>query len=483
MFLLSVMAHILPAWGSRLFISLLLLLLTPVWNAALSQPASQTQTLFLPMQWRGNPSVLGPMIELRGLWVNRFDWTTLGRAADPAKIDEIVTNAADAGFNVIFFQVRGVADAYYAPGLEPWAQRVSGQTLGKAPEPYWDPLAYLIAKAHERGLQVHAYFNVYPVAQGGDFCAEEPDPLAQPQPLYHQLAQQHGVTEGKVNGLQWRQGGQVLCGQYREMSPASRFGQNHIIRVALDIVWRYDVDGVHLDRVRYAAANASCDPVSLCRYHGLSENCDPVPACALDETYRDWQRQQVSEFVHRLSMKLKAVKPDLWISAAVLPVYRDEPALQLPGHPQEAYNDAYQDSKGWLSQGYVDAIMPLIYPAVFRCPDDSYWTLDIWRRLTADYLADAGEGAVIPGIGAGYCTFDEIEARIAAARELGAIGHAIFSYRGLLNNGYFDDLRWGPYRVPAAPPQPPSVENSEPMISPWFDAHDGARVDAQKATR
>ncbi len=104
-----------------------------------------------------------PMVELRGLWVNRYDWTSWGRAADPAKIDEIVENAAYAGFNAIFFQVRGTADAYYASELEPWAWRVSGGDLGKAPEPFWDPLTYFVDKAHAAGLQVHAHLNVYPL--------------------------------------------------------------------------------------------------------------------------------------------------------------------------------------------------------------------------------------------------------------------------------------------------------------------------------
>ena len=87
------------------------------------------------------------MVEFRGIWVTRFDWTSYGQPADPAKIDEIVQNVADAGFNAIFFQVRGIADAYYTPGLEPWADRVSG-VYGQPPDPLWDPLATMIEKAH-----------------------------------------------------------------------------------------------------------------------------------------------------------------------------------------------------------------------------------------------------------------------------------------------------------------------------------------------
>ena len=70
------------------------------------------------------------MVEVRGVWVTRFDWTRFNQPADPARIDAIVDNIAAAGFNVVFFQVRGTADAYYASGIEPWAQRVSGGVLG-----------------------------------------------------------------------------------------------------------------------------------------------------------------------------------------------------------------------------------------------------------------------------------------------------------------------------------------------------------------
>ncbi|MCA9993477.1 MAG: hypothetical protein KDE29_20985, partial [Anaerolineales bacterium] len=97
----------------------------------------------LPLLTRPEPEPQ-PLIELRGLWVTRFDWTSYGSPADPAKIDEIVSNAAAAGFNAIFFQVRGAGDAYYTPGREPWAQRVSGGTLGQPPDPLWDPLAYFV---------------------------------------------------------------------------------------------------------------------------------------------------------------------------------------------------------------------------------------------------------------------------------------------------------------------------------------------------
>ena len=119
----------------------ILLMLTAMSMTAAADPSPETHQSFQPFIIQTRSANPEPMVELRGLWVNRYDWTSWGRAADPAKIDEIVENAAYAGFNIIFFQVRGVADAYYASDIEPWAWRVSGGDLGQAPDPYWDPLA------------------------------------------------------------------------------------------------------------------------------------------------------------------------------------------------------------------------------------------------------------------------------------------------------------------------------------------------------
>ena len=124
------------------------------------------------------------------MWVTRFDWTNYGQPAERARIDEIIADAATAGFNAIFFQVRGTADAYYRPGPEPWAQRISGTALGQPPpdnrwEPWGDPLAYFVQKAHDNGIQLHAYINVYPV---WDNC-DDPPPQVSPTHFYHQSKQ------------------------------------------------------------------------------------------------------------------------------------------------------------------------------------------------------------------------------------------------------------------------------------------------------
>ena len=102
--------------------------------------------------------------------------------------------------------------------------------------------------------------------------------------------------------------------------------------------------------------------------------------------------------------------------------------------------------------GYIDSISPMIYPGSYDCDNPGFWTQQRWETLTADFQASSAGRFVIPGIGTGYCTFAEIEARIDMARAIGTAGQALFSYGGLKANGYFDDLANGPYAQPAAVP-------------------------------
>ena len=121
--------------------------------------ATEAYTVFLPLIQRNFPI----LAEFRGLWVTRFDWTRFGYTVTLSNLDAIVDKAAAAHFNALLFQVRGTADAYYSSTLEPWAARLTGsttKTLGT--NPGFDPLTYMITRAHQSGLQVHAYINIFP---------------------------------------------------------------------------------------------------------------------------------------------------------------------------------------------------------------------------------------------------------------------------------------------------------------------------------
>lgn len=384
----------------------------------------------------------GQNTEIRALWVTRFDWTSYNQPASPARIDEIVADAAEAGFNTIYFQVRGAADAYYVPGLEPWAQRVSGQALGQAPVPLWDPLAYFVEKAHAQGIQLHAYLNVHPVH---DNCATPPV-MTTPVPLYYQLAEADGTTDGKLNGTQWSPSGTMDCSAYLRYSPASAFANNHFVAVVADLVNRYDIDGIHLDNVRYGGGSLSCDPVSAAVYGA---------PCFTDkdgQTYADWQRERISQLVEQIyDQVIVPAGRQVWLSAAVWPIYQDKWAWGV----RDGYSYYYQDSQAWVKDGIIDSISPMIYPGTANCPDNSFWTQERWQTLVSDFQANSGGRFIVPGIGTAYCTFDEIADRIEMARAIGTAGQALFSYGALKSFDYFDDLANGPYAEPASVPPIP----------------------------
>ena len=148
----------------------------------------------------------------------------------------------------------------------------------------------------------------------------------------------------------------------------------------------------------------------------------------------------------RIQAQAKAIRPHLWLSAAVWPQYLD----RWDWGVSEGYADYYQDSKGWLAAGIVEAIAPMLYTGVSN-------EFDRWQILMQDFLAGSGDGHVYPGIGADYDDFNAIAQRIEAARQAGAPGHVIFSYGALDRRDYWAELAAGPYADPVSLPVPPAV--------------------------
>lgn len=405
-----------------------------------------TDSTYLPAIARNYPI----SEEFRGLWVSRFDWTHYSRAVTTTDIDAIVSNAAAARFNALLFQIRGTADAYYSSTLEPWGARATGSTtatLGQSPG--WDPLAYLITRAHASNIQVHAYMNVYPV-----WLCDRAGPITTTSPL-HPFWQWTDEAPSSPRTFYWREwsnatppaamnlipyteggtcGGANFLEGYLWASPAVTFVQSHIVSVAVDLVSRYAVDGIHLDNVRYSGSNYSSDPTTQ---RAFSDALTLSPTLAIADWRPGFQRAQVSGLVSRIYSAVTSLKPDVWVSAAVWPNY------------STGAQSYFQDSKGWLAAGIVDANMPMLYSS------DIITDLAAWTARMQDFVADSGGRYVIPGIHADYADFNDIATRIDAARAAGARGVAIFSYGALNARGYFDDLGAGPFALPASVPRPP----------------------------
>ncbi len=358
-----------------------------------------------------------PTRETRALWVSRFDFETQD------DLRTVVERAASANLNVIFFQVRGQADALYTPGLEPWSASLSG-TLGK--DPGYDPLAMMLDLAHARGIEVHAWVNVYPAWLG----ATPPPASATPTPMYHEFNQRFGQ-----DWVQWTRSGpqQLSSRDYLSGSPANPAVVDRVVAVCRDIVTRYPVDGVHLDYIRYAGPEYSYDPVSNNEY-ARAGGQDP------NLTRDDFQRDQVTGLVRRMGQEVLPLRPGARLSATAWPAYIDRWGWF---NGRGGFNAFFQDSQGWAKNGLVAAITPMLYSATVHDH------LDRFQTLAQDYVSGSQPGTVFMGIGGDYDSFDQIAQRIDIARSLGAQGQALFSYRALEERNYWDDLRAGPYSQPA----------------------------------
>ena len=371
-----------------------------------------TYSLYLPLIWK---HYCPP--EARALWVTRWDYS------NPEDIQEVVNRAANANFNIIFFQVRGQADAYYHSNYEPWAERLTG-TLGR--DPGWDPLATAVELAHAAGLELHAWVNIYPAWLG-----ESPPPSTTPEHMYNFFNELYGD-----NWVQWDDQGQPmqLNTYYLWASPGHEAVPEHIVQVCEDIVANYDVDGLHLDRVRYYRPEYSHDPVSRARFAD-AKTTDP------ELTWEEWQRSQVTSLVGSVYEAISS-KPDLMLTAAVWPIYQD----QWGWITWDGYSGYYQDSQGWMEAEVIDGIAPMLYTITVQDYPDRF---DV---LVRDFVSHANGRHVWPGITADYDSFDEIWSRIEMARQAGAAGQAIFSYSYINQRDYWDEFRNGPYAVPAEVP-------------------------------
>ncbi|MDI7276286.1 MAG: family 10 glycosylhydrolase, partial [Anaerolineae bacterium] len=278
--------------------------------------------------------------ETRAVWVSRFD-----RREHP-DIQRIVDNAALANMNVIFFQVRGVADALYRPGLEPWSATLTDR-LGQ--DPGFDPLAEVISRAHEKGIEVHAWINAYPVWQG----TSPPPTGTTPQHMYHEFNARFGNE-----WLQWDASGPMRLGQenYLWANPAHPAVQDRVVAVARDLLERYPLDGIHLDLIRYAGRQFSQDPLSNRAY---AEAAAQRPGL----TREDWQRDQVTTLVLRVRDEALPARPGARLTATAWPTYKD---VQGWYRGNDGYFAFYQDARRWARDGAVTAILPMLYGTTIR---------------------------------------------------------------------------------------------------------------------
>lgn len=286
-----------------------------------------------------------PKREFRGAWIQCVNnqWNSVGRDRMQQTLTYQLDELQRTNINVIMFQVRAEGDALYQSPLEPWSRYLTGQQ-GRVPEPYWDPLQWMVEECHRRGMELHAWINPYRAKTKGTPRLTSP---------YYQ---QHPDRFFEYDGL-WL------------FDPGIPENRQYICQVVQDIVSRYDVDGLHIDDYFYPYPVAGLpipDDRSYAVYGG-GMNRD------------DWRRQNVNLFIRDLCQTIHATKS--WVKFGVSPfgIYRNQkndPNGSRTNGTQN-YDDLYADVLEWIRQGWVDYNVPQIYWEIGHKAAD-YETLIRW---------------------------------------------------------------------------------------------------------
>lgn len=305
-----------------------------------------------------------PQEQYRGFWVDTFNT----RLNSPSDVGAVVSHAAQARANALFVQVRRRGDAWYLNGSEPLPDNVPI-------ERDFDPLQEIVARAHERGIEVHAFVIVGAIWNSLT-------PPADPTHVFNR----HGVNPATGRAFDdrdnWLTRTRLPDGSATSMG-GHRFGNDfwidlghpdaadYTLDVLMRLVSNYEIDGLHLDRIRYpevivsgqtAATGTSVgyNATSVERFNRAAGRPADVAPEAADPAWGQWRRDQVTNFVRRLYLNVMAVRPQVRVSAAVV-TFGAGPASADAWIGTEPYWRVYQDWRAWQEEGIVDLLVPMIY--------------------------------------------------------------------------------------------------------------------------
>ena len=353
------------------------------------------------------------------MWVVR---TTL---TSPEKIRAMVQAAKANGFNTLIVQVRGRGDAYYRSRHEPRAPELKDQPA------QFDPLALTLAEAKKLGLEVHAWLNTSLLANLDALPADpqhvynrHPEWLAVPKPVAAELYKMSPRDPRyRARIVEWSKANRgELEGIYT--GPANPRVREHILKIWIDVLKNYEVNGLHFDYVRLASPDFDYSHTSLVNFKKWLDpkltseqrnelkralKLNPLAAAELHtDKFGEFQREQITMLVQRIYRDVKKRKPQVTVSASVF------------ANDQNAYDRRFQDWRRWLAMGILDVVCPMAYST-----DTSVFQKQIEIATTT---AHAGGRRVWAGIGAYRIPSESTVEKIKVARTLGADGIILFSY-------------------------------------------------------
>lgn len=321
-----------------------------------------------------------PKREFRGAWIQTIYQGYENRSTEQNKayLRSLLDDLQSAGINAVIFQVRPRADAFYRSSIEPWSRFLTG-TVGKAPSPAWDPLAFMVEEAHSRGMELHAWLNPYRAPTVAE---------ASKLPSTHLLNKEPARF--------------VRYGKDYYFDPSRQDNRDLICRIVADIVTRYDVDGIHFDDYFYPY------PIRGSEF----PDAKAYAAAKTSLSKADWRRRNVDLLIEQVSRTIEKAKP--WVRFGISPfgIWRNsstDPSGSKTSGLQN-YDDLYADVPLWAEKGWIDYQIPQLY-----------WELDHktapYRELAQWWAGNARGRHVYFGQDAEkIIKFNELDAKLELAR-------------------------------------------------------------------
>ena len=378
-----------------------------------------------------------PKREFRAAWIQSVNGQFRGMPTEKLKQNLIgqLNSLQKAGINAIIFQVRPEADALYASRLEPWSRFLTG-VQGKAPEPYWDPMQFMIDECHKRGMEFHAWINPYRTKTT----------------LKSELAPNH------VYNIHPEWFG--TYGDQLYFDPALPESRRHICMVVSDIVSRYDVDAIHMDDYFYPypiKGKDFPDDASFARFGGGFSNKG------------DWRRSNVNVLIKKLHETIREIKP--WVKFGVSPfgIYRNESSDPLGSKTKglQNYDDLYADVLLWAREGWIDYNIPQIYWHIGHPVADYETLVKWWARNTENRPLFIGQSVMntVQNADPKNPSINQLPRKMALQRAYQTIGGSCqWPASAVVENAgkYRDALIAEYHKYPALPPVFDFMDNEAP---------------------
>lgn len=386
-----------------------------------------------------------PFREFRGAWiatVENIDWPSKPNISVEAQKNEFksyVSSLRALGLNALIVQIRPAADAFFPSTYEPWSKYLTGQQ-GKQPEPFYDPLQFMIETAHQHSMEFHAWINPYRALNNADLTTVAPN---------------HSLKEHP----EWF----VKYGDKYYFNPALPQVQGHIISVLEDLVRRYDLDAIHLDDYFYPYR------IQGEEFPDIENHARSVMA---GYDLADWRRNNVNVLIYQIHKTIKSIKPYVQLGISPFGVWRNADKDPIRGSNTKAgqtcYDDLYADVLFWMEQGWIDYVAPQLYFYLGHPLIDPQSTAQWWAEHL--YGCNFYIGHALYRLGreqhAAWQDPSQMPDQIRMARSLAnGQGSIYFSAKWFKENplGFTDTLKNSLYQKPALLPMPPRLTFPTPQ--------------------